>query len=614
MKIQSKINKRIFLLLIAKLFLFFVLLFRMLFLQIKENLYFSKLSDKNKTSYIPLIPKRGLILDNFNAPIAQNLLLWEALIIKSQIKQNLDLFINTIASIIVLTNADKEKIIKDVKIKPAHYPVLIKQNLSDSEIAAIETFSYNIPGIFIRPFYKRYYPYSETFANILGYTALSDSMEKNQNIPNWHLGKNGLELVLDPFLKGEAGYSKYEINAHGNIIKKLDQIPTKVGYNVALTIDLELQKKAYELLQQYNSGSACVVDLTTGNILTLASYPNFNPNLFSEGISNTLWSELISNPKAPLLNKPLSGMYPPGSTIKPMIALEALQKNLITLDTKITCKGYIDVGTDRFHCWHREGHGEVNVEQALYLSCDVFFYELSKKMKSSDINNVAKNFGFGAKHLPLMPSESSGKLLEDDLRLGERIISIIGQGKWLATPMQLLKMISLIATKGKGVNFNILKNIDYKDKIVYPKPKLPENKIATLYNEEYLEIIKKSFYNTVNLSNATGIVAKTYDKNWILNGKTGTSQVRRITKKERLEGILANHELPWHLRDHALFVSFVPYDSPLYAISVVIEHGGGGSTVAAPIAKELALLLRDRSKLIQDENNKINTILNMKKN
>ncbi len=610
MKNSDIFNRRLFLLLIGKIFLFFILLSRMFFLQIKENFYFNSLSDKNKTSYIPIIPKRGNILDKFNLILADNMVLWEAVIIKSQIKSNINLFINTISSIIVLNDESKEKILKEYKSKPSHYIISIKQKLSPSEIASLETFSYNIPAIFIRPFYRRYYPLEDTFAHLIGYTSLSDTLAKTKNIPNWYIGKYGLELILDPFLKGDIGYLKYEINAYGHIVKKLEETQSKSGNNVSLTIDASIQQSVYDILSKYNSGSVSVVDLTTGNIIALVSYPSFNPNLFTENIPSNIWNGLLNNPKSPLLNKPLMGLYPPGSTIKPIIALEALQKGYITKDTEVQCNGHIEIGKEKFHCWLPKGHGKVNVSKALYLSCDVFFYELAKTMSSKDINNVASNFGFHQKHLPIVDNESKGRLLDDNLKLGDRIVSIIGQGKWLATPIQLLKMVSLIATKGKNLNFNILKNIDYENQLIYPKNKAIENNLISQYKEEYLDLIKNAYFNTVNLKEGTGVLSKTYDNDWILNGKTGTAQVKRISLEERLKGITANHMLPWELRDHALFVSFVPFDEPLYAISVVIEHGGGGSTIAGPIAKKVAMLLKNRHQAIYNDNQKINNIIN----
>ncbi len=597
--------------LIAKILLFCLLVVRLFYLQIKEGLYFNDLSDKNRTNLVPIIPKRGLIYDNFNVPIADNLFLWEALFIKSQIAQNINLFINNVTSIIVLSDKDKERILSDYKNKPSHYPILIKQHLSQSEIAAIETFSYNLPGIFIRPFYRRNYPYANTFAHVLGYTSITNDLSKSNKVPNWQIGRYALEQALDPFLKGTIGYSKYEINAYGNIIRKLDQKTSIPGNNIALTIDKILQEEVYKLISQYNSASVIVSEIKTGKILAMPSYPSFDPNYFTEGISHKLWSELLNNEKAPLSNKVLMGMYPPGSTIKPIVALQALEKGVITPEKTFHCKGYIDIGKDRFHCWSRKGHGDINLSQSISKSCDVYYYNLASLISAQDLEEVARNFGLGEKHLPILHSESKGKTLQSDdtkTTYADKIIGVIGQGKWLTTPIQLNKMISLIANDGYDFNYTLLKNIEYEDKVVYPK-QTTNNRVLN-YKKEHLDLIKQALFETTNIQGNSGMLANTWMENWKLSGKTGTSQVRRISLKERETGVLSNHMVEWNRRDHALFVGYVPSNDPMYAISVVIEHGGSASITAAPLAGEIARLLAKRHPFYVAENERINKIIN----
>jgi penicillin-binding protein 2 len=611
MKNNNIFNRRVFVLLIAKICLFGLLVARLFYLQIKEGFYFNNLSDRNRTNLVPIIPKRGIIYDNHNVPLADNLFLWEALFIKSQIAQNINLFINNITSIIIISDEDKARILSDYKNKPAHSPILIKQHLSQSEIAAIETFSYNLPGVFIRPFYRRNYPYANSFAHIIGYTSITNDLSKSNKVPNWQIGRYALEQSLDPFLKGTIGYSKYEINAYGSIIRKLEQKTSIPGNNISLSIDKILQEEVYKLLSQYNSASAIVSEIKTGKILAMPSYPSFNPNLFTEGISNKLWSNLTTNEKAPLSNKALMGLYPPGSTIKPIVALQALEKGLITPETTFKCKGYIDIGKERFHCWSRKGHGDVNLSQSISKSCDVYYYNLANLLSTKELDDVAKDFGFGEKHLPILQSESKGKTMiseNSDSKFSDKIIGVIGQGKWLATPIQLNKMISLIANYGYEFNYTILKNIEYEDKVVYPKP--PITNKALHYQKEHFEVIKKALFDTTNARSGSGIMAKTWDKDWQISGKTGTSQVRRISMLERESGVLKNHQVAWNRRDHALFVGYVPAHDPQYAISVVIEHGGSAAITAAPLGGEIAKILKTRHPFYLAENERINKIIN----
>lgn len=608
---NNTVSRRLFILLCTKITLLFILIIRLFFLQIKEGFYFQKLSEKNRINLVPIIPKRGIIYDNFSLTIAGSIFLWEALFIKSQLKTSINLFINTLDSIISLTSEEKAQIKTSYDKTPSHIPILIKQNLSQSEIAALETFSYNIPGVFIRPFYRRSYPYNEIYSHLLGYTSFTDDLSKTNNIPNWQIGRSGLELQFDSFLRGKTGYAKYEVNAKGIVIRKLEQTLSVPGNNINLTLDTELQEYTYKLLSDYNSASAVVLDLENGNILCMVSYPAFNPNLFVQGIPEKIWQELVNNEKSPLSNKPVQGLYPPGSTIKPIMALKGLQSKLITPETTVECKGYIDIGKNRFHCWKKSGHGIVNVSKALYESCDIFFYNLAQIMSIKEMSDVARDFGFSSKLLPLIPTEAKGKVLDEDkynYQLGDRIISGIGQGRWLVTPLQLAYMASIIANDATIiVKPNILKSVEYADKIIYPKNN--EQKYKLPYNPEYIHLVKQAFLDTIISKTGTGALARTYDQSWLLAGKTGTSQVRRISMEERKNGIISNYKLPWKLRDHGLFVGFVPYEKPLYSIAIVIEHGGGSSLTAAPLAAKIALKLKERSSFYISEKQKIKNIL-----
>jgi penicillin-binding protein 2 len=596
MRNNTQFSRRLFLVIIIKFFLFFALLVRMFKLQIVDNFYFNQLSERNRTSLVPVIPKRGIIFDILNVEIANNSFFWEALVVKSEIKQNIELFLNNVSSLLYLTPEDKARIIKDYKNNSSFYPISIKEQLSDSEIAAIETFSYNIPGIFLRPFYRRNYPFKDALSQIIGYTALSDDIKKSYNIPNWYLGKSGVEVVMDSFLKGEAGFLKYEVNAYGKVVRKLEQLKSTPGSNIKLTIDSALQNHLYSFLKDYHSASAIVSNVQNGNILALCSYPSFDPNLFSHGISAENWKALSTNEKAPLTNKTIQGVYPPGSTIKGILLLKALSMGIVTPATTVFCSGSVKLGNHTFHCWKRGGHGSVNAENAIPESCDVYFYELARKMKISDMNAVAQDFGFGEKQMSFLPSESKGSKIpkEERTTLGDNFNSSIGQGKWQISPIQIHKMVTILATGGKDISFNLLRSIDYQNKIIYPKNK-KEPTTLNNYPKEYFDIIRKNFFDTINTPKGTARSASTGLADWQVSGKTGTAQVRRFTAEERRAnngGVIANHLLPWNRRDHALFTGFLPFDNPKYAITIVVEHGGSGAGATAGIVKEIALFLK----------------------
>ena len=605
------VSKRLFIITIAKICLFFVLLVRLFYLQIREGFYFEQLSERNRTSLVPIIPKRGIIYDIFGVEIANNTFYWEALVIKSEIKQSIELFVNNIQAILYITDQDKKRIINDYNNNPAYYPILIKTELSESEIAAIETFSNNLPGVFLRPAYRRNYPFKNAMSHILGYTSLPDDKTKSNNIPNWYLGKTGIEEVMDSFLKGQVGFFKYEVDAHGRVVRRLEQSKSQVGHSITLTIDAHLQAFVYQLLSQYYSASAVVTDIDNGNILSIVSYPSFDPDLFTLGISNKEWKNLLNDDKAPLNNKPFLGLYQPGSTIKSIMLLEALQLGIIDEKTEINCKGSIKVGRDTFHCWKRSGHGLIYSVHAISESCDVYFYELAKKMKLAKMNKVAKDFGFATKQLPSFTPENQGSVipLVSTNTLGDNIVSIIGQGKWTVTPLQLNKMISNLANNGVNRPFNILKNIQYDNKIIYPKPQLSTNTLK--YDKDNFFIVRKGLLESVVSAKGTSRFASTQDEDWVLAGKSGTTQVRRITLEERNQyggRAIANHKLPWELRDHSLFVGFVPYNHPRYAISVVVDHGGSGGIVAGGITKQIAKYLKEYHNDYISESERLNNI------
>ena len=440
----------------------------------------------------------------------------------------------------------------------------------------------------------RHYQEYESYAHIVGYVGpISDKDLESEKpvdpvlqIPKFQIGKVGVEKKLEAHLRGRAGVSKVEVNASGRVMRELNRTQGKSGENIHLTIATNLQKFASERLKGM-SASSVLIDIKSGDILSLVSTPSYNPNNFVLGISHSDWNDLLNDERKPLLNKATSGAYPPGSTFKMVVAAAALELGLIGLNDKIFCAGFYELGSRKFHCWQKGGHGKMSLQEAIQKSCDVYFYELARKVGVKRIGAMAKQLGLGQSYqLPLtgisggfVPTKKWKKerfgtswLVGDTLNIG------IGQGFSLATPLQLAVMTARIAS-GREVTPNLIKNTEKElDKI---KP--------LSIRKETLAAIKKGMYDVVNDKKGTAFKFRSTDENYSIAGKTGTSQVRKITREERESGVIKNEDLPWKMRDHALFTCFAPYRNPKYALSVVVEHGGSGSKVAAPIARDIML-------------------------
>ena len=406
-------------------------------------------------------------------------------------------------------------------------------------------------------------------------------------VPGFKIGKSGIEKYYEKKLRGKGGNLKLEVNAYGRVMKEIERKDGIPGERVDLTIDARLQEKAYDLFGE-ESGAAVLLDVHTGEILAFVSTPSYDPNLFSQGLNNEQWNALVNNEKKPLSNKAISGQYSPGSTFKIITALAALESGTIKPDTRFFCAAKMLLGTHAFHCWKRSGHGYLNVIEAIKHSCDIFFYETSLRLGIDKLAEMARRFGLGSKIDIGLENEKAGLIPDRAWKLrrfgeswqqGESLISGIGQGYILTTPLQLATMIARVVNGGYEVKPTFSKLSDYD------REHLPRIKI----NPAYLDIVKQGMYEVVNVPGATAYRSH-YDYNGIkMGGKTGSTQVRRITMKERQTRILKQEELPWRLRDHGLFVGYTPVDNPKYAVAVLVEHGGGGASAAAPIASQILL-------------------------
>ena len=446
---------------------------------------------------------------------------------------------------------------------------------------------------------------------------------KDMTVPGMAVGKTGLERKLDKEILGEVGFQRYEVNAFGKRIKQIKVDPGKPGKSFKTTLDLEVQKYVTEILAD-KAASVCVMDIYNGDIVSLVSAPSYNPNAFVHGVDRAYWDNLIKNDRKPLMNKAVSGLYPPGSTIKTIVALSALENKIIRpLDT-VRCKGKIELFGEKFHCWKKKGHGVMNMRTGIKRSCDVYFYEVARRLGVDRISETAKKFGLGKKVLNDFIEERSGvvpsttwkkKYIGQSWYLGEILHSGIGQGYFQSTPIQLCLMTAQIANGGFEIKPRILfdkkKNnlkeyLDFKNK--NPGQPLPSDLLVSNFdlkplfkNQENIKIIKDAMYSSSNEPGGTSYRSRLEDKKFTFAGKTGSSQIRKFTEAQR-EAEVKQEQLKYKNRDHALFIAFAPVNDPKYAISVVVEHGGTGSKAAAPIAKKVIKKVLERHSLRESSN------------
>lgn len=573
---------------LIKFLLLMVIIARLYYLQVYQADRYKTLADENRISTRLLVPPRGIIFDRNGETIASNQQNFQALIVAEQapnVQETLDAF----KKIMPLSEAEEERIKKDLKRNRSFVPIKIRDNLSWEEVSRIQLNAPDLPGIVIDEGLTRYYPFGAGMAHILGYvSSVSDKDVKDDpllEVPGFKIGKSGIEKYLEKALRGESGNLKLEVNAYGRIMKEIERVDGIPGKDVQLTIDSRLQQKAFELFGE-ESGAAVLLDVHTGEILAFVSAPSFDPNMMTQGLSTEDWNALLHNERNPLTDKAISGQYSPGSTFKMIVALAALEAGVIKPETRTYCAGKMFLGNHAFHCWKKEGHGHLNVVEALQHSCDIFFYETAQKLGIEKIADMARRFGLGSKINIGLENEKAGLIPDKEWKLrrfgepwqqGESLISGIGQGYILTTPLQLATMTARLVNGGYEIKPTFLKVSDGEKSKIKKIDVSPAN----------LELIKEGMYAVVNKPGGTAWRSQFDYHGQRMGGKTGTTQVRRITMKERREGIKKESELPWRLRNHALFVGYAPHDNPKYAVAVLVEHGGGGSSVAAPLAGKI---------------------------
>ena len=577
-------NRRTFILFLLKLSLFSTLGWRLYDIQIKNSSKYKTLSKKNQIDLEIIFPIRGKIFDRNKNLIATNENVFDLYLIPENTK-SINNTLNTLSKFIEIDFEKRRKIIElSSKVKKFE-KIKIFENISWSVLEKVESNKYSLQGIFISEDYLRIYPYKEIFSHLLGYISKPNQKELAlpfiAKMPNLDIGKEGLEKSYNPVLVGKPGQREIEVNSNGRIIREISKVNSIKGNEISLSIDLKLQKYAYELLKSYKAGSINVINIKTGEILCMTSTPTYDPNQIVKKPNTLYWESILANSLSPLTNRSIQGLYSPGSTFKMIVAIAALKYGVINSNTKHTCGGKIEFGDRLYHCWKTNGHGKMNVTDAIKQSCDVFFYEISKKIGINKIAEVALDFGLGKIYDISMPSQKKGIIPNKEWKKnrtgeswypGETLISAIGQGFVLTNPLQLAVMTSIIASNGKIIEPSILKNQN------------KNFKTSTKYFTE-IKIIKEAMYKVVNENKGTAFKSRLEDIKF--SGKTGTSQVKRISLSERESDDFRKKEQEWKNRDHALFVGYMPFDNPKFAISVVIEHGGSGASTAAPIAKQI---------------------------
>jgi len=641
------VTRRLFILTAAKLVLFSAITSRLYNLQISDREKYEILSDKNRIREWKTPPQRGFITDFFNIVVADNDRVFQVHMILDQIR-DFDQTLFRLKTIINLSNNEIAKIYKlKEKLKPWD-TLVVADNLGWSEFSRLNLYLHELEGIKPVVSSSRYYPYGDNLVHVVGYVgdaSLKDveRMEeiKENLVPGLKVGKSGIEYSNEKLLIGRYGIKRYEVNSSGKRISQIEYIKESQGKEIKTTIDLDVQKFAQNLLKG-QAGSICAMDIYTGEIITMASSPTYDPNKFTHGINHKDWNEIRDDPLKPLVNKSIAGLYSPGSTLKPLVALAALEFETIDPERAIQCKGHkhpYELYGVKYHCWKKYGHGYMRLRNAIKQSCDIYFYEMARILGVDKLSIIAKRYGLGSNILKdIYFDEKKGVVPNTQWKknaigkswyLGETVINGIGQGYIQTTPLQLCLMTAQIANGGYKIKPHIIydKNINFENtklKIAkqFTKQSLLNNSITEvnfledrefqfyerLYrNSKNIDFVKDAMFGSTNEQYGTSYRSRIKDLKYQFAGKTGTSQVKRITETERKLD-LKQSEIEYKNRDHALYIAFAPYKNPRYSISVLIEHGGSGSGTAAPLANKLIKKIIDRHK-IREHTRKANMIV-----
>ncbi|MGE5539359.1 MAG: penicillin-binding protein 2 [Gemmatimonas sp.] len=596
----------------GKLALVSALIGRMYYLQVLESARYRTLADDNRINLRLLVPPRGRIVDRYGALLAYNRQQYRVSIIAEQ-TPSVDATLDRLSVLLPITEYERRRIERDVRRKRRFVPITVRENLEWEEVAKIELHIPDLPGVVIDTGQTRYYPLDDMASHLVGYVAAVSENELTGDdplleLPDFRIGKSGIERAADLRLRGRAGSTEVEVNALGRVVRVLSRTEGQAGEEAELSIDSDLQEFAYKRFGE-EVGGAAVVDVENGEVLALVSTPGYDPNAFNKGLSGAEWRALLNNEHNPLTNKAIAGQYSPGSTFKTMVALAALEAGAITPDHRVSCIGHTELGNVRFHCWKKGGHGSLDLAQALMNSCDIYFYDTARRVGVDKIADMCTRFGLGAPTGIEVPGEKGGlvptRAWKRSARRqawtgGDTYVLGIGQGYILTTPLQLAVMTARIANGGRLVKPHLIKsyrsgNPGRDDDAQRPQAvafgldggDAPADLPSLGVDPAYIAVVQRGMDMVVNVPGATAYRSRQKNPAYRMAGKTGTSQVKRITMAERARGVIKTEDRPWRDRDNALFIGYAPVDKPKYAVAVVVEHGGGGAAVAGPMARDI---------------------------
>lgn len=601
-------SRRAFLLGLANMGAFGALAARLGYLQVAQYDKYQDLAEENRINLNLLAPPRGHIVDVHGTILARNEQSFSLFIIPER-ANDVQRLLNRVHKLIPIDEANRARILARIEAAPKFVPTMIHRSIDWQELARIELNLPALPGIEVRANQIRHYPYGEITAHPLGYVGYPTDDEMTHNpllrMPGFHIGKTGIERHYEGILRGQAGRTEDEVNALGRKVREVHRVPEIAGQTLNLTLDYGIHSFAYNRLGDLRSGAVVVMDAHSGAVRALVSYPGFDTNLLTSSIDHATWDGLLTDPTYPLINKAIAGQYPPGSTFKMITAIAALEHSDWSPERTVFCPGHLDFGKQRFHCWKRAGHGHMNCRQALTESCDTYFYTVAEEIGIEKLAAVARRYGLGElteldtlgekKGLIPDPNWKRGRFSQP-WQTGETLIAGIGQGYILTTPLQLATMTARMVNGGKEITPYLNQSLAVSRK---PQPMQRHTRKSILTE------VSQGMIDAVNDRKGTAFASRHLGKDDALDGikmggKTGTAQVRRISMEERRAGFDVNN-LPWKYRHHALFVGYAPVEKPRYVCAVVVEHGGSGSSAAAPVCRDVLAetLRRDPEKMAQ---------------
>ncbi|MFL5288907.1 MAG: penicillin-binding protein 2 [Rhodopila sp.] len=560
--------------------------------QVEDGARYTTMANDNRISARMIAPPRGRILDRFGIVVAGSSTNWRAVLIAEQ-ANNVQATLDAFSALLPLNEYERARIDRELHRKRRFIPVTIREFLTWDEMAVIEVNAPDLPGIIVDAGTTRQYPFGTQLAPIIGYVAPPNEADVADDpllgLPGLRLGRAGMEKYHDLALRGRAGSVQLEVNAVGRVIRELDRQEGIQGEEVGLTLDAGLQQAVLRRIAD-ESASAVVMDCRNGEVLAMATNPSFDPSLFNSGVSQAQWLEWTKDRRTPLINKATSGLYAPGSTFKMAVALAGLESGAISPTDRIGCPGWLDLGDTRFHCWRKGGHGMLDLRGGIKNSCDVYFYEVARRTGIDRIAAMANRLGMGVELELDLPGQRVGLIPTREWRaskghgwnIGDTIVSGIGQGYIQVTPLQLATYASRLAS-GRMVQPHLTRKLSG---ILQPGAETEDWPILAL-PEKLLHHVREGMWAVVNEGGGTAPLARLADPAVQMAGKTGSAQVRRVSRELRESGHFDSEKLPWEYRPHALFVAYAPYDAPRYALAVVIEHGNAGAAAAAPVAHDI---------------------------